>query len=77
MMYDSKKFDIDSSSDYIIIDDVWYADTPGLYKLIFIKNFRYDMYTKDKRKYKSMLATNAQMQLHRAQLFTEQQRVQV
>jgi len=49
MMLDSKKFDIDSS-DHIIIDDVRYVSTPGLYELIIPT----DVYTEDdKRKYKT------------------------
>jgi len=46
MMLDIKKFDVDSS-DYIIIDDVWYAGTPDLYELIFKRVSDYDVHTED------------------------------
>ena len=58
-----------NDADNIIIDCVRYADTPGLYKLIF-KRIPHDLlYTEDDmHKYKSMLlATNAHKHKHHSQ----------
>ncbi|XP_036144224.1 uncharacterized protein LOC118646060 [Monomorium pharaonis] len=59
MMLGNKHFDVDNE-DNIIIDNVRYAGTPGLYELIFKKIPADDIYTDDDlQKYKSILfATN-------------------
>jgi len=53
LMFGNKHFDVDDAD--IIIDDVRYADTPGLYELIFKKILDL-LYREDNmNKYKSML----------------------
>ena len=71
MMLGNKKFDVDSH-DNIIVDDVRYAGTPGLYELIFKRLPDDFIYTEDDlQKYKSiLLTTNA----HRRN-YTEQSRL--
>ena len=60
MMLGNKTFDV-NSSDHIIIGDVKYVGTHGLYELIFKRYPNDSVYTEnDKRKYKDiLLATNA------------------
>ena len=64
LMFGNKRFDVDDA-DNIIIDDVRYAGTSGLYKLIFKRILNDVLYTEnDMHKYKSMLlVTNAQTQV--------------
>ena len=59
-MLGNKKFDVDTG-DTIIIDEVRYKDTPGLYELIFKKIPNDAIYTEnDKQTYKHiLLMTNA------------------
>ncbi|EZA58478.1 hypothetical protein X777_01099 [Ooceraea biroi] len=58
--FGSKRFEVDNN-DNILLDDVRYRGTPGLYELIFMKRSDDVMYTEDDlQKYKSMLLmTNA------------------
>ncbi|EZA47752.1 hypothetical protein X777_15519 [Ooceraea biroi] len=64
MKFGSKRFDIDHE-DNILLDDVRYKGTPGLYELVF-KRHPDDMYTVDDlRKYRRMLlVTNAYRRDH-------------
>ncbi|EGI68258.1 hypothetical protein G5I_03090 [Acromyrmex echinatior] len=75
MMFGNKRFDMDDADN--IIDDVRYAGTPGLYKLIFKRIPDDLLYTKyDMNKYKSMLLatnTSAQIQASFTGLIIEQQ----
>ncbi|KYN23124.1 hypothetical protein ALC57_04465 [Trachymyrmex cornetzi] len=68
LMFGNKRFDVDDAVN-IIIDDVRYAGTPGLYELIFKRIPDDLLYTKDDmNKYKSMLlATNAHKHKHHSQ----------
>mgnify|MGYP003334118261 CR=1 FL=1 len=65
----NKRFDIDKN-DNIIVDNVTYAGTPGLFELIFKRIPDDAMYTEDdKQKYKSLLSiTNAHRRDHNALL---------
>ena len=67
-MFGNKRFDVDDA-DNIIIDDVWYVSTPGLYELIFKRIPDNLLYTEDDmNKYKSMLlATNVHKHKHQSQ----------
>ncbi|KYN27634.1 hypothetical protein ALC57_02975 [Trachymyrmex cornetzi] len=68
LMFGNKCFDVDDA-DNIIIDDVRYTGTPGLYELIFKRIPDDLLYTEDDmNKYKSMLlATNAHKHKHHSQ----------
>ncbi|KYN16163.1 hypothetical protein ALC57_11595 [Trachymyrmex cornetzi] len=68
LMFGNKRFDVDDA-DSIIIDNVRYAGTPGLYELIFKRIPDDALYTEDDmNKYKSMLlATNAHKHKHHSQ----------
>ncbi|KYN17057.1 hypothetical protein ALC57_10670 [Trachymyrmex cornetzi] len=68
LMFGNKRFDVDDA-DNIIIDDVRYAGTTGLYELIFKRISDDALYTEDDmNKYKSMLlATNAHKHKHHSQ----------
>ncbi|XP_077256460.1 uncharacterized protein LOC143894198 [Temnothorax americanus] len=67
MMLGNKRFDVDNA-DNIIIDDIRFAGTRGLYKLIFKKIPNDEIYTEDDmQKYKSiLLMTNAHKRNHDA-----------
>ncbi|XP_077275574.1 uncharacterized protein LOC143904632 [Temnothorax americanus] len=67
MMLGNKRFDVDNA-DNIIIDDIRYAGTRGLYELIFKKIPNDEIYTEDDmQKYKSiLLMTNAHKRNHNA-----------
>ncbi|XP_077258541.1 uncharacterized protein LOC143895361 [Temnothorax americanus] len=67
MMLGNKRFDVDNA-DNIIIDDIRYAGTRGLYELIFKKIHNDKIYTEDDmQKYKSiLLMTNAHKRNHDA-----------
>ncbi|EZA62172.1 hypothetical protein X777_06123, partial [Ooceraea biroi] len=57
MQFGSLRFDVDHE-DNILLDDVRYKGTPGLYELIFAKHPDKDMYTaNDMQTYRSMLLT--------------------
>ncbi|KAL6259391.1 hypothetical protein P5V15_009309 [Pogonomyrmex californicus] len=66
-MLGDKKFDVDKN-DSIIIDNVRYNGTPGLYELIFKRLFDDAVFTEDdKQTYKSiLLTTNAHRRGHSA-----------
>ncbi|XP_077258537.1 uncharacterized protein LOC143895357 [Temnothorax americanus] len=67
MLLGNKRFDVDNA-DNIIIDDIRYAGTRGLYELIFKKIPNDEIYTEDDmQKYKSiLLMTNAHKRNHNA-----------
>ncbi|EZA56050.1 hypothetical protein X777_03875 [Ooceraea biroi] len=68
LMFGNKRFEVDNN-DNILLDDVRYKGTPGLYELIFKRHPDEVMYTDDDlQKYKSMLpTTNAHRRNYNAQ----------
>ncbi|KAL6253576.1 hypothetical protein P5V15_015416 [Pogonomyrmex californicus] len=71
-----RRFDV-AADDSVIVGDMRYPDTPGLYELIFKRLPDDAVYTENKQTYKSILLTTNAHRPQRACVHSRKQRFQI